>query len=514
MNLIRRFFLRLVCFFRPGRAEAELSREINAHLQLLEDKFVAGGMSPEEARLAAQRAFGGVEQTKELQRDARAFRWLSGCTMDLTLGVRMLVKYPGLTLVGSLAMAFAIAAGTATFEVIKRVTAPELGLPGGNRLVGLKFQDRAEGAERPAYAYDFMNWRENLSSVQDVGAYRLLKRNLAAHGSYGEPVTATQISAAAFRVARVSAFLGRTLVEADETPTAAPVVVLGYDLWQTRFAGDRAILGREVKVGDSHATVVGVMPEGFRFPVDDQLWIPLRPTELAREPGREALRVFGRLAPGVTLPEAQAEASTLAARTAAAWPETYAHLTPQVLPYAESVIAIPAQGRAGIYALYLLAALFLVVVCGNVALLIFARAATREKELLVRTALGATRGRIVGMLFLEALVLAIIAAAMGLAAAGVLLRGAAEMMSAGPDRWPFWLDGGLSATTVLYAGLLALAAAAIAGVVPGLKVMGKGLWDRMRQSSAGGGGLRMGGVWTGVIIAQVAATILFTALAF
>ncbi len=226
------------------------------------------------------------------------------------------------------------------------------------------------------------------------------------------------------------------------------------------------------------------------------------------------MKVFGRLAPGVTLPEAQAEATTLAARTAAAWPQTYAHLTPQVLPYAESVIAIPVKGRAGIYALNFLAALFLIVVCGNVALLMFARAATREKELLVRTALGATRGRIVGMLFLEALVLAIIAAALGLTAAGLLLRGAVEMMRAGPDQWPFWMDGGLSLTTVFYAGLLALAAAAVAGVVPGLKVMGKGLWDRLRQSSAGAGGLRMGGVWTGVIIAQVAATILFTALAF
>src|SRR5688572_3135060 len=163
MSLIRRFFLRLVCFFRPGRAEAELSREIKAHLQLLEDKFVADGMSPKEARLAAQRAFGGIEQTKELQRDARGFQWLSGCTMDLKLGVRMLMKYRGLTLVGSLAMAFAIATGAVTFEVIKRVTLPDLGLSEGERLVGLKFTNRAESADQPPHAYDFVNWRENLS---------------------------------------------------------------------------------------------------------------------------------------------------------------------------------------------------------------------------------------------------------------------------------------------------------------------------------------------------------------
>lgn len=434
--------------------------------------------------------------------------------MDLKLGARMLVKYPGLTVAGSLAMAFAICAGVITFEAVQCVVAPVLPLPEGDRIVGFKFVDRAQGTEKLPSSYDFMNFRQELGTVREIGAYRLQQRNLSVAGGDGEPVTTTQISASAFRLTRVPPLFGRTLADADEAPGAPAVIVLGHALWQSRFAGDRAVLGREVRLGDARPVVVGVMPEGFRFPVDDHLWLPLPTAELAREPGRDALHVFGRLAADASLAGAEAEATALVARTAAMWPDFYTHLTPQVLPYAASIVAIPAEGKAGLYAVNLLAALFLAVICGNVALLMFARAATREKELLVRTALGATRGRIIGMLFLEALVLSATAAILGLVAAEGLLRWTTGFLRAGPDRWPFWIEGGLSFTAVLYAGLLAVLAALIAGVVPAVKVMGRGLWDRLRQSGAGGGGLRMGGLWTGAIVAQIAGMVLFTAVAF
>ena len=140
---------------------------------------------------------------------------------------------------------------------------------------------------------------------------------------------------------RVPPLLGRTLVEADENLGSPAVVVLGHRLWQTRFGGDQAVVGRTVRLGDTRATVAGVMPEGFAFPVDDNLWTPLRSGELVREPGHDALKVFGRLAPGATLREAQAEAALVAARATASFPDRYAQLTPQVLPYANSIIWLP-----------------------------------------------------------------------------------------------------------------------------------------------------------------------------
>lgn len=516
MSKIRLFFQRLLATFHGRRAEADLGREIAAHLQLLEEKFAAAGMSEEEARFAAKRAFGNIEQTKELQRDARSFRWLTGWTMELRLGVRMLVRYPGLTVVAGLAMAFAILVCAGVFEVVKRATDPVLPLPDGEGIVGLTYWDHLENVRKPANSYDFLQWREELKTIQDIGAFRLVERNLAAEAGVAEPVMVVEISPAAFRVTRVPPLLGRTLVEADENPGSPAVVVLGYRLWQTRFGGDRAVAGRTVRLGGIRATVAGVMPEGFAFPVDDNLWTPLRSGELVREPGRDALKVFGRLAPGVTLREAQAEAALVLARARASFPDRYAQLTPQVLPYANSILWLSPDFfvHAGIHSINVFAVLLLVVICGNVALLMLTRTAAREKEILVRTALGATRGRILTQLLLEAFLLAALAVVFGLTATHVLLKVAVDLLRAGPDRWPFWLDAGLSPATVGYAAALTLLAATVVGVVPGWKVIGRGMPDRLRQSTAGGGGLRMGKVWTGLIVAQIAGTVLFTAISY
>ena len=516
MSNIRRFFHRLTAPFRRRHADAELVREIQAHLQLLEERFVAEGMSPEEARFAAKRAFGNVEHTKELQRDTRSFRGLTGWAMELRLGARMLVRYPGLTVVGGLAMAFAVAAGAGAFEIVKRAIDPVLPLPAGEGIVGLAYWDRVENVRKPASSYDFLTWREELTTLQDVGAFRLVERNLSADGAVAEPMMVVQISAAAFRMTRVPPLLGRTLEEADEHPGSPAVVVLGHRLWQTRFGGDPGLVGRTVRLGDMQATVVGVMPEAFAFPVDDNLWTPLRSGELVRQPGHDALKVFGRLAPGATLREAQAEAAVVAARATASFPDRYAQLTPQVLPYANSFLSLNLDlfAQAGIHSINAFAVLLLIVICGNVALLMLTRTATREREILVRTALGATRGRILTQLLLEALLLAVLAASLGLTVANFSLTLVTEMLRSAPDRWPFWLNGGLSPSTVGYAGALTLLAAIIVGVIPGLKVIGREVSDRLRQSTAGGGGLRMGKVWTGLIVTQIAATVLFTATAY
>ena len=437
--------------------------------------------------------------------------------LDFKLGFRMLSRYPMLTVVGSLAMAVAIGVGAGTFEVITRVTNPSLPLPAGDRIVGLNYWDRAESGARSASPYDVLNWREGLRTVEDVGAFRLVQRNLIVGEHVGEPVDVAEISAAAFRVAGVPALMGRALVDGDESPQSPAVVVLGNRLWKMRFGADPAVIGRVVRLGATQATVVGVMPEGFAFPVRQNLWTPLRVRELPLEPGRgPVLRVFGRLASGVELPEAQAELTTLGSRVAEQFPKQYEHLQPQVLPYAESFFQIPQDFlvRAGIHSINAFGALFLVVICGNVALLMFARAATRERDILVRRALGAARSRIVMQLFTEALVLAAMAAVLGLGATDFALKWALAAMSTEAEGWPFWFEGGLSVTTLMYSACLTVLAAVVAGVVPALKITRTNMEVGLRQASAGAGGIRMGGMWTGVIVAQIAATVLFTAVAY
>jgi predicted permease len=511
-----------------GEVEAEMSEEFRVHIEMRARDLVHAGFSHAEAARRARLEFGSAERYKDEAREARGLRRIDALRvswLDFKLGGRMLVKYPGLTLVGGFAFAFAIWVGAVAFEFLTQVMNPTLPLDDGDRIVVLRNMDALRPsdptpsrAERRAVR-DFVTWRQELRSVEDIGAYRTLEQNLITGEGRGEPVEVAEISASAFRLARVPALLGRFLVEADEHAGAPPVVVIGYDLWQDRFEGESSVVGQTVRLGGVQATVVGVMPEGFAFPVAHRLWAPLRLSISGRERYEgPRIQVFGRLTPGVTLAEAQADLTTLGQRAAADDPQTYQHLRPQVVPYPKAWVNYISSGgfALGLISSNLFVAMLLVLICGNVALLMFARAATRESEIVVRTALGASRGRIITQLFAEALVLGGLAAAVGLAAAGFGLRwglGVVESTIMDGSQLPFWFrDSSLSPATVLYAIVLTLLGAVIAGVVPGLKAT-RGLQTRLREATAGSGGLKFGGLWTAVIVTQVAVTVAFPAVA-
>jgi putative ABC transport system permease protein len=512
---MRRTILRLLSSFRSSRAERELAREIRSHLQLLEDQYIARGMDAEEARYAALRAFGGVEQVKEHQREARMFRWLAGWPMDLKLGGRMLVKYPGFTIVGGLAMAFAICVGLVIFQVVGLFVHPTLPLPKGARLVEVQTIDVAANDEEEKVLHDFLQWRQSLRSLTDVGAWRDSSRNLVVVAGDARPVNVAEMSVSGFRVADGEPLMGRVLVEGDEQPAAPAVAVIGYDVWRTRFGSDPIVLGRSVQLGNEYVTVVGVMREGFEFPVSHDVWMPLKTALLEQEPrSGPAITVFGLLAPGESIQSAQAELTTAGRRAAAELPATHRHLEPRVRPYAMMVAPDDPGDMALMYAIYLFIAVLLILICGNVGLLLFARAASREADLVVRTALGASRGRIVAQMFAEALVLGSIAAIVGVSAAGLALRTwGVTFLETNIGRLPFWFDLSLSPRAFAVAMVLTVAGAAVAGIMPALKTT-RGMGHRLKQTTAGSGGLQFGGVWTVVIVAQVVATVMFPALVY
>ncbi len=466
-----------------------------------------------EARRRALAAFGGVERHKEAMRDGRGLAWLSGLTLDFKLGGRMLVKYPGLTIVGGLAMAFAIWVGAVVFEMAMLFVSPTLPLPQGDRIVHLRNWDMEASDPEPRALHDFVIWRQAMRSVTDMGAWEDVTRNLTGRDGEVRPLNVAAITASGFRVAATKPLLGRVLVPSDERSGAPPVVVLGHDVWQARFAGDSGIVGQSVRLGDAYATVVGVMPDEFAFPVAHEAWTPFRPNVLDEAPRRgPAITVFGRLAPGATLDDAQAEMSVLGQRAAREMPETHQHLQAQVIPYAQ-MFSMNLSGEGAILLLIQAFVVMLVVlVCSNVALLLFARAATRESEIIVRSALGASRRRIIVQLFAEALVLGGVAAVVGLASAHMALRGwGMTFLEVNLNQIPFWYDPHLSPLTVLYASGLTLLGAAIAGTLPGIKVT-RGIGSRLREGTSGGGGLKFGGVWTAVIVAQIAVTVAFPAI--
>ena len=484
--------------------DEDMDEEFRLHMELRARDLERQGVPPEEALRRARREFGNVLNTREDVRasrglhrlDAFRFYWL-----DFKLGLRMLARYPALTLVGTLAIAVGIALSALYFETYSMFAAPRVPFPQADRVVSIRLWDRAAASTAGNALYDFTLWRDRIRTIEHLGAAVPFERTLRV-GERIEPVAGAEISASAFRLAGISPVLGRTLIARDELHSEPPVAVIGHSLWQNRFAADPQIVGRSIEVGTIHATVVGVMPEGFGFPVSERIWTPLRlgGTTIAPRSGPK-VHVFGRLAEGVTLEEAEAEVAAISRRIAADNPDTHKDLVPRVTGYARPLLG--GDSLRMMRALAIVNGIFvalLAILCANVGTLVFARAATRGREIALRTALGASRARIVTQLFLEAFVLVTVAAVVGLALARLAL-GYVLRLVAGNEAMPFWVDASLSPRTVLYAAALALVGASIVGILPALRVTKGSLKD------ASVGGLRFGRLWTGVIVAQVALTV-------
>ena len=434
--------------------------------------------------------------------------------LDIKLGFRMLRKAWGLTLVGGLAITVATAIGVGATEFVRDLLTPNLPLEDGDRIVRLYHIDSEAGTAVPASLYDLEVWRESVSSLEDLGAYATMEQGLLSDRREVGTVSLARISASAFRLTRVPPQIGRFLADADEQPGAAPVVVLGYGPWQTLLAGDPDPIGRMVQLGGKTATVVGVMPEGYAFPQVQNAWVPLPldPGALGPESAPRAA-LFARLAPGATLDSAQAELDVAGRRAAADFPEVYGKLSPRIDGFARRATnGVMALVLAGARLLFIF---LLIVVCANVATLAFARTVMREGEIAVRTSLGATRRRIVLQLFAEALVLVAGATLLGMSLAWMALGRISRIfftVQQAPQP-PFWWNDALSFSTIVYAIVLAVVGALMIGVVPALKATSGAMQPRLGQLAAGGGGLRFGGMWTVMIVFQVALSVAFLPLA-
>jgi predicted permease len=499
-------------------AEARMEEEIALHIEMETDRLRRErGLSLEEARRQALIAFGGIERHKEELREGRGLTWLAGLSLDLRLGVRMLVKHPGLTLVGVLGMSLGVAIGAVGFGIIYTLLDPGLPLDEGDRIVAIENVDRmrGDGAAARSHLHDLAVWRDQLSAVEELGAYRTVDRNLITSGGRPEGVRIAEMTASGFRIARVPPLLGRYLLDSDERPGAAPVVVIGHSVWQRRFAGDPGILGRTLRLGAAQHTIVGVMPPDFGFPVNNRVWTPLRLDPLDYVRGEApTIEVFGRLARAATLQDARTQLTTIAGRLAAEYPETHAGIRTMVLPYSLSFIDSP--DMAWIFHLVqVLVSLILVLIGANVAILVYARTANRAGEIAVRSALGASRGRIVAQLFAEALVLSATAAVVGLVfARSALIQVNAFVQRIGGEQLPFWMTFGLSPGLVLYVAGLAILAAVIVGVVPALKATRSRVHEGLQQLGFGRSGIRLGRTWTVLIVAQVAAAVAILPVSF
>ncbi|HUR20527.1 MAG TPA: ABC transporter permease [Vicinamibacterales bacterium] len=432
------------------------------------------------------------------------FSWI-----DFKLAGRMLVRFPGFSIISTIGLAVGIAIAAGAFVIVSAMMNPALPLPEGDRIVSIVALDVATSRSESRLLADFTAWRR-ATTIEQAGVTRTVSRNLIIPGTVPEAVALAEISASGFAVARVPAVQGRYLQTGDEQPSAPPVVVIGFDEWRRRFEAAPDIIGRQIQLGDRVHTIVGVMPQGFAFPQHHSFWIPWRqdPGVFSPRTGPE-VNVFARLAPAATMEQAQAEIGSIGQGLAAQYPQTHEHLRPQVVPYTSAYTeAYDPENAMALRAIQIALLLLLAAVSVNVAILVYARTANRQGEIAVRTALGASRRRIVTQLFLEALVLASAGATAGL----VLLMTAFSRLDVALQQLtgslPFWVDLRVTSTTVLYTVLLTVLAAALIGVVPALKATGAQVRERLQGLSGGSGSrLQMGRLWTGLIITQVAMTV-------
>jgi putative ABC transport system permease protein len=435
--------------------------------------------------------------------------------LDVKLGLRMLVRYPVLTVVGSGSLALAIALGAAAFAFITLMLWPRMPLPEGDRIVTVAVRDDAANQPESRLTADYLRWRAGTGTLTDFAATRAKALNLTMGDGLIEPVTVAEVTASMFAMTRVAPIMGRGLNDGDARADAPPVLVLGERIWRERFAADPGIIGKSVIVTGVPTAVVGVMPAGYRFPSVYEVWQPLKLDETSAPRVGVGIRVFARLKPGVTSAQANAELAVLSAQSAADWPATHAHLKAALAPAARSNVADPEE-RVLYTVLNLATVLLLLLVSGNVALLMFARAATRESEIVVRTALGASRGRLIAQFFAEALVLSAFAAVAGLWLAEKTMVWAVTtfaFVANDGQLLPFWITPSLPPVSIAYGVGLALLAAAMTGILPALK-MTRGVSSRLRERTAGGGGLKFGGVWTVLIVSQIAVTVLAPSMVF
>ena len=484
-------------FVHPAVGDADFDQELELHLALAEEDKVGRGMSLEQARREARLELGGAAQLREAARAARGLPWLETFWLDGRLGLRMLRRSWGLTLVGGLAMAVTIGLGASMFTIWDTVTGTRLPLDEGDRIVAIQaFDKAAQRVHRETPLPDFRRWRETLKAVEQVSAMRPIVPAVIAHDGADDSVAAAEMTASGFQLARVRPLLGRPLMEDDEREGAEPVAVIGYQLWKEGFSSDPAVLGQRIQIGDTHHIVVGVMPEGFRFPLNQRLWTPLRNNADAV--------IFARLAPGATLEGAKAEVTTVGLLPHDAAAGTTAQREPRVVPYAAGML--PTVNRnswlAGV--IFLVGALLLIPPCANIAILVYARTVTRRDEFAARTALGASRGRIVMQLFVEVLVLAAGAGIAGLLLARQFSGQLAGIVMPAMGPLPFWMDFEPSLATVLSVAGLSVLAAGIAGAAPAFRVTGR--WQRAGFVGLGhrGAGPRLGKTWTALLATQVA----------
>lgn len=421
---------------------------------------------------------------------------------DLRYGLRMLVKTPLISGVAILTVALGVALTTHTFSSVYGTILRGLPVPDSDRLVAVMGTRLDLGlSETELSIHDFEDLRAQQTSFDDLAAFNQGTVNMAGDDGPPERFAGAYVSDNMFEHLGVQPLLGRTFRAGEDDVDATPVIVLGYHVWQNRFAGDPDILGRSIRVNGRTTEIIGVMPEGFRFPFLEDVWVPHHIDVLGLARGSAGdVGVFGRLREGVTIQVAGAELATIAAQFAAAFPETNENSGMAIKPYEERFM--PPAIQAVLWVMLVATFGVLLIACTNVTNLLMARTSIRSKEIAIRTALGAGRWRVVRQLMMESLVLASIG---GIVGVGMAWVGVVAYRGAIADIYkPYWIDIRMDPAVLVFCVAVTALASVIAGIMPALRASGTGIGETLKDGTRGSSSLKLGKLSTALVISEIA----------
>jgi len=420
--------------------------------------------------------------------------------VDLRLAIRSVRRQPGIAVMAMLAFGLGIGLPAAMFSLIRSVATRGLPVADGSRLMYL--ERRPEGASGEGWGAaprDFTAWREQQTSFEQLAAFTT--ETVAVRvGQGAERFEAAYLTANAFGVLSVSPSLGRGFREGDDRRSAVPVVLISHRMWTDRFSSDRNVLDRTIFVNGRAYSIIGVMPEGFRFPFQQDLWAPLVLPPDAATAAEPNLSVFGRLADGVSRGHARAQFAIIASRVEQQFPESNRDMGVTVKPFTEQLIGETPMKQ---FRVMMVAVLFvLIIACTNVANLLLVRAVHRVRDLAVRTALGAGRLRIVAQLQLESTVMAVMGGVLAVGVAMAAVGGLRHWLSS--DRLPYWVDMRLDGMTLLYMLALTVAAGLLAGALPAIKATVKDVNAILKDEARGSSSMKIGRIMHSLIALEIA----------
>lgn len=504
----RPFLSRLLDVILRRSREQRMDAEIQTHLEFLIDEYVAKGMSRHDAELAARKAFGGVDQIKERYRDRRGFPIITELAQDTRYALRLIARERWFTAATVAALALGIGATTTMVTILYGMNVRGLPFHEAASLVGVTGErTRAQGPGIPLAVFE--HWRSASRSFEHLAAEIDTPINLGDETLGTDQLAGTYLSSAGFALLRERPALGRDFLPEDDRNGAAPVAIIGYRVWTERYGSDPAIVGRTVRLNGEAATIIGVMPEGFAYPIDTQIWRPLAAFPAIQQAAQRPIRIVGRLAHGVSAEQAQSELSAIVS-TLTTVPDPDRTRRTIVIPLNETYFGKLTQPVP----MMLLAAVVVVllIACSHAASLLLARSSTRARELSMRSALGAGRARLIRQLLVESVLLSLMAGALGVVIADGFVRAfAGEMKLAGLPYWThFSFDPALAA---LITGICVFTGIAF-GLLPAIQQSLTSLSEVLNQFGRSGmASPRAGRLSTVLLIGELAVTVVLLSAA-